>query len=121
MIPIAKPFLEKRAAVKEVIFWMATQGPRSSSRRSVLLYEARRLPALLKLYGVSSRTSCRRRKAGDVVITVSLFHRNSEFSSILFGRTAFIDIDPHTYNMSQESLNKCLYEDQKCGTEFILP
>ena len=118
MIPIAKPFFDKREiqAVKNVIAsgWVA-QGPKvkqfedmfasyvGSKYACAVSSCTTALHVALKSVGV---------KPGDVVITVShSFIATANSIRHCAAEPVFIDIDPDTFNMSPADLERCLIED----------
>lgn len=117
MIPIAKPCLgeEELQAAQEVLRsgWL-TQGPK------VMQFEEEFAAYVDAPFAcaVSSCTSALHLallavgvRPGDVVVTVShSFIATANSIRNCFAEPVFVDIDPHTYNVSSESLRMCLYE-----------
>jgi dTDP-4-amino-4,6-dideoxygalactose transaminase len=118
MIPITKPLLgeEEAASAREVILsgWV-TQGPKVKAFEEAF---ARTVGARFAC-AVSSCTTALHLallsvgvKPGDVVITVShSFIATANAVRYCGAEPVFVDIDPETYNMDPDDLEKCLHED----------
>ena len=118
MIPITKPLLgeEEAATAREVILsgWV-TQGPKVKAFEEAF---AHRMGARFAC-AVSSCTTALHLallavgvKPGDVVITVShSFIATANAVRHCGAEPVFVDIDPETYNIDPDDLEKCLHED----------
>ena len=118
MIPITKPLLgeEEAAAAREVVLsgWV-TQGPKVKAFEEAF---ARTVGAHFAC-AISSCTTALHLaliavgvKPGDVVITVShSFIATANAVRHCGAEPVFVDIDPETYNMDPDDLEKCLHED----------
>ncbi|MDO8535870.1 MAG: DegT/DnrJ/EryC1/StrS family aminotransferase [Candidatus Omnitrophota bacterium] len=117
-IPIAKPFLGKEealAASRAILSGWVTQGPRVEEFEDAFASYVGSKYAC----AVSSCTTALHIalltvgvKPGDVVITVShSFIATANSVRYCDAEPVFVDIDPYTFNMSAQSLEKCLTKD----------